>query len=73
MRDITPQNTQTLYWVSLSRFSVLSYFHTTDRSSREAIIADEVQEVIEIALVPLCATLLVPMNFHELNLLACYT
>jgi len=38
-----------------------------------AIIADEYQEVIEIALVPLCATLLVPMSFHELFLLSCYT
>ncbi|KAM0746238.1 hypothetical protein T439DRAFT_319235 [Meredithblackwellia eburnea MCA 4105] len=38
-----------------------------------SILADGYQEVIEIALVPLAATLIVPMRFHELYLLICYT
>lgn len=28
--------------------------------------------MLEIALIPLCATMLVPMNFHELQLMVCY-
>ncbi|KAL8276962.1 hypothetical protein RQP46_010597 [Phenoliferia psychrophenolica] len=37
-----------------------------------AILADDLQEVIEIALCPLAATLIVPMSFHELYLMVCY-
>lgn len=34
--------------------------------------ADEVQEIIEIGLIPAGATLAVPLNFPELNLMAFY-
>ena len=48
--------------------------HTTKHPNPVlSIIADNFQELIEIALVPLCATLLIPMHFHELYILVCYT
>ncbi|SCV70450.1 BQ2448_1844 [Microbotryum intermedium] len=48
--------------------------HTTRHPSPLlSILSSEIQEVIEIALVPLAATLLVPMDFHELFVLSIYT
>ncbi|KAI5475785.1 Werner helicase interacting protein 1 [Pseudohyphozyma bogoriensis] len=48
--------------------------HTTRHPSPALVImADGIQEAIEIVLCPLAATLLVPMNFHELYLMVCYT
>ncbi|SGZ26083.1 BQ5605_C024g09831 [Microbotryum silenes-dioicae] len=48
--------------------------HTTRHPSPLlSILSSEIQEVIEIALVPLSATLLVSMNFHELFVLSVYT
>ena len=36
-------------------------------------MADEFQEVLEVAVCPLAAALLVPLTFHELFVLMCYT
>ncbi|KDE05613.1 hypothetical protein MVLG_03985 [Microbotryum lychnidis-dioicae p1A1 Lamole] len=48
--------------------------HTTRHPSPLlSILSSEIQEAIEIALVPLSATLLVSMNFHELFVLSVYT
>ncbi|KAK4052010.1 hypothetical protein OIO90_004540 [Microbotryomycetes sp. JL221] len=37
-----------------------------------SILAGDIQEVIEISLVPLCAAMIVPMTFHETYLMICY-
>lgn len=42
-------------------------------SPAHSILADNVQEVIEIALCPLVASLVVPLTFHELIVTFCYT
>ncbi|KAL8276963.1 hypothetical protein RQP46_010598 [Phenoliferia psychrophenolica] len=48
------------------------HHNTRHPSPSLAILADNFQEVIEIALCPLAATLIVPMSFHELFLMMCY-
>ena len=50
------------------------HHHTTRHPSPVlAILAESYQEVIEIALCPLAATLLVPMSFHELYMMVVST
>ncbi|KAK4050306.1 hypothetical protein OIV83_003627 [Microbotryomycetes sp. JL201] len=38
-----------------------------------SILAGDIQEVIEISLVPLCAAMIVPMSFHETWMTICFT
>ncbi|GAA5952228.1 hypothetical protein JCM21900_000460 [Sporobolomyces salmonicolor] len=50
------------------------HHHTTKHPTAIlAIIAEEYQEVLEIFLIPLLATLLVPMTFSEMYMTLCYT
>ncbi|KAL8276865.1 hypothetical protein RQP46_010693 [Phenoliferia psychrophenolica] len=54
-------------------WKIHSKHHTTRHPSPVlSILADSFQEVIEIFLCPLAATLTIPMSFHELYLMVCY-
>lgn len=56
-----------LWWIH-------SQHHATKTPSPVlSILAESYQEVLEIALIPLSAALIVPMSFHELFLVMCYT
>ncbi|KAL8277825.1 hypothetical protein RQP46_009808 [Phenoliferia psychrophenolica] len=57
-----------------SLWFIHQFHHTTKHPTAIlAILAGDYQEVLEIALVPLAATLLIPMSFSELYLTLCYT
>lgn len=67
-----------VYHRSCHEIDFLWHIHQTHHKTKHpspllSIIADGKQEIIEIALVPLFASLLVPMNFHELYLMITYT
>lgn len=55
-------------------WSIHQKHHATKHPSPTlSILADGYQEIIEIALVPLFASLVIPMSFHEIYLTMCYT
>ncbi|KAL8278630.1 hypothetical protein RQP46_008922 [Phenoliferia psychrophenolica] len=65
------------YHRSCHEFDFLWRIHRQHHTTRHpspvlTILAEDVQEVIELFLCPLAATLLVPMTFHELFFGACY-